>query len=1096
MTPFTAEIYTNQWVDITSDVREDAFNLSLGQTNETGQATAGTCGFRLKNTSGTYSPRNPGSPYYGLIGRNTPFRITQDWATDTFTRSVSNGWGSADTGQAWTIAGAGGTVQASDWQVAAGAGTMSVPVANATRVSRLAVELRNMQVTAQFSLPFTNISGNNIKLGVELRRTTNGYYLVRAILDSATDTITGLEVLHSSSGAAFGVSTSDPIAFTGFCTVKAEIDGYTIRGKVWSTGFPEPDWQLVAGSSLETAVGGTGVQAFVSTGNTNTKPVVVSVDNVTVTESLYHGEIPAWPPQRDTTGRDSTMTLEASGILRRLSQGSPPTLSALQRFILSNDPFSYWPMDDKAGATTARNAADHTKPLTVENVTPDWSSRAPAAWLETGVKHTRTITSALAAGTRFVGNISMPINVTGWAVDIVFTATAGSSSLADDFQIGTDFAGIANEWQLSVGGGEIAVGTPWSAGALTSLSGQFDDSMHHVRLWPRQAAGNVTWNVYLDGVSVLSGTELGRTMTPISREITLGAFTVLNGGTLTTSHMVVWLGDPPSISDTMDAVRGYDQEPAGERLQRLVEGEGIRFFPAGNMTDTQLMGPQPMSTLLGAVQECVDADCGVLFEPRADLGLGYRPVRATYNADPTVTLTWDQLRTVPTCTDDDLNTRNKVTVSHSDEGSFTAAQFGGPLNVAAPPEGVGEYGTEVTVNAASDHQLPDLAGWLLRLGTVDEPRYPAITVELAHSQWTAAQRAALSTLSSRDKIVITGSPLQPDDITLLWLGVRETLNATLHTLVIYAAPASPYEVWELEHATLGRLHTGGSVVASDATSTATTLKIANSDGVGWSTAEPYDILVSGEQVTATTVTDETFTFVAAGTAAHADNAPVTPGLPTGLSAGNLLLAAVANRNFNAGIGTPLGWTEIANMGNLRLFGKVASSSETAPTFVFLASSAGDTCSAQLAAFSGGVYDPASILYRWQWQINATLAQDIAYPGMDIAHSNRLVLYIGWKQDDWTSVATIAGATEIGEPASVLGNDHGLVWGYLIQTTPASIPAGTFTVTGGATAFSIGAIIVLRCDRQSFTVTRSVNGVVKAQVAGNPVSLPTRHAIRL
>ena len=65
------------WTDITSDVRrEQQIRITRGRSDWGQQVDAGRCSFVLGNTDGTYSPRNPESPYYGQIGRNTPCRVS------------------------------------------------------------------------------------------------------------------------------------------------------------------------------------------------------------------------------------------------------------------------------------------------------------------------------------------------------------------------------------------------------------------------------------------------------------------------------------------------------------------------------------------------------------------------------------------------------------------------------------------------------------------------------------------------------------------------------------------------------------------------------------------------------------------------------------------------------------------------------------------------------------------------------------------------------------------------------------------------------------------------------------------------------------
>jgi len=246
---------------------------------------------------------------------------------------------------------------------------------------------------------------------------------------------------------------------------------------------------------------------------------------------------------------------------------------------------------------------------------------------------------------------------------------------------------------------------------------------------------------------------------------------------------------------------------------------------------------------------------------------------------------------------------------------------------------------------------------------------------------------------------------------------------------------------------------------------------------------PIDLRAAGELVTATSASVVTPSFVAAGTADHADNAAVHPGMPVGVQAGDLLLVLAAVRSTTASPSTPAGYTLMGSLTNAKLFGRFHSGTESAPTVVFTGAAAGDTCSAQMAAFRGV---SASSLFS-DLIFNGS-AQDIIIPSVapwqiadnfQVQIQNAVIIHFAWKQDDWTSVAATSSFTQIGAPSSTLGNDQGIVWEYRLLTTPTSA-FGPLVVTGGAAAISRGGVLVLRSDLYTFTVARSVNGVVKSQ----------------
>lgn len=197
------------------------------------------------------------------------------------------------------------------------------------------------------------------------------------------------------------------------------------------------------------------------------------------------------------------------------------------------------------------------------------------------------------------------------------------------------------------------------------------------------------------------------------------------------------------------------------------------------------------------------------------------------------------------------------------------------------------------------------------------------------------------------------------------------------------------------------------------------------------------------------------TFVGVATAATGNNTSLVPALPAGMVAGDAMLCFASIRNSGTGTpSTPTGWTLLLDLGNARVFGKVHTGSESAPTVAFSGGVANADTLAQIAAWRGVSINPLAA----QVQLN-TSAQNIAYPAASVTAGARLVLYAGWKQDDYTSVTS--PGTEIAEASTTTGDDASQVWAYTIPTAPAvSVSAGSFAVTGGAAAISRGGVLIL------------------------------------
>src|SRR6187551_1604252 len=65
------------WTDISSYVRgADGINITRGQQDQQTNTSPQTANFTLNNRDGRFSNRNPLSPYYGLLPRNTQCRFS------------------------------------------------------------------------------------------------------------------------------------------------------------------------------------------------------------------------------------------------------------------------------------------------------------------------------------------------------------------------------------------------------------------------------------------------------------------------------------------------------------------------------------------------------------------------------------------------------------------------------------------------------------------------------------------------------------------------------------------------------------------------------------------------------------------------------------------------------------------------------------------------------------------------------------------------------------------------------------------------------------------------------------------------------------
>lgn len=613
----------------------------------------------------------------------------------------------------------------------------------------------------------------------------------------------------------------------------------------------------------------------------------------------FVGEIPAWPKRWDPTGDDRTVSVEAAGILRRLGTGARPLRSALFRAMIGLPRFAaWWPLEDGAGSRIAGTPYADQAPLratgeveftaqpaggtgggaqfgstgkllgAVEGCPADWlvcawfdvpadmpeGSTTPVLQWTTPGNAAATYWSVHAeqgAGARFVLEVANSDSVITRTLNVTIDARGRGPYRV--MVMASNFNGTHTDTGLSVGSG---------SGSTSPADETVSSTMS---VGPPAPIVQVGINR-----SVASGLEYSGTVSHVivSREL---------------SKWDIW--------DTYQAGSGYAGETAGDRVARLCVEEGIPLQLQGDTADTVPMGPQLPDTLLTLLAECAEADGGLLGEQRAEVGLRYRTRASQYNTSPDVTLTYGQTAPPLEQTDDDQHVRNDVTVSREGGSSARVVRTDGPLSVSAPPDGVGPYAEEVTLNLADDSTLADQAGWRVHLGTWDEPRYPSLTL------WLHKDPSLVSTVSSldaRSHIRITSTPawVSTEDVHLLVSGYTEALAPYAWTLQVNAVPQGPWRVGLLDTSSR-RLDTAGSRLAAAVTSTATTMSVATTSGPVWTTDPgefPLDVLIGGERVTVTGVSGgaspQTFTVVRSANGVvkpHTVNTPVNVAEPFILS---------------------------------------------------------------------------------------------------------------------------------------------------------------------------------------------------------------------
>lgn len=783
-------------------------------------------------------------------------------------------------------------------------------------------------------------------------------------------------------------------------------------------------------------------------------------------------------------GASSAMEIEAIGTWGVLEQNDDPLHSALRRSVLSSSPqpIFYVPLEDGIRATTAASGLAGGQPMT-GNIVFQATDGPP------GSDKVVSIRSGGEAWGQVIG-----CGTAWWTVEHVAlwadtdTPAANSMSLQIDATGGT-----ISSWRVSANDSpdvvQLSYLVPPSSvyTALSSTEPGFNGEWKHIIVELIQSGPDITVGLSVNGTLVLSSSVVGQTMGAITR-VGLGTFEDVPAGEIpAVGHITVWSGAAVTV-DTPTAAFGWDGELVHERIARLAAEEGITVAVVGE--SAQQMGPQRIGQITELFTDCQDVDQGLWSDDRTDIGLVYRTQSHLYTQAAQVAVTKDALTPDTTCRWDYQGIRNEWTVTRDGGSSATQSDEDHVARIHRRVKG------SAILRIFSDEFLDHHARWRVNLTTPPGPRYQSLGLNMRNIDAAALADAVLATevgdrLTASEQAFPSQHP--PGGANQLITGWEELVDADIWEFRPVTRPYRPYEL-------VGRWALLSHELHAAIDSSVTSIDVANTDisqpmlaTEAADVGSGYGITIGGEKLLLTAVAASTVTFGATGGAAHAVNASVTPTLPASTAAGHLLLILAAIRNSGAGVPqAPTGYTRLPvfpDTSNVQVFGKIAGAGESNPTVTFSGGVANADTSATIIRLTGKWHDVNNIVVDYASRLNPS-AQDILVPGLPLPVCDDCVVFgVAWKQDDWTSVAQLSGFNEINEPDTVTGDDQGIVWDYVIQTTATSIASQSFVVTGGVGAISRSAIFALRCDYQTATVTRGVDGSTAAShAAGDDVTM--------
>ncbi|MEV6471610.1 hypothetical protein [Streptomyces sp. NPDC051657] len=1091
------------WTNVTGDVREsEPIVIERGTKNEGAKPGPSKCTLKLNNRHGKFSPQNPLSSYYGLIGRNTPIRVSVK-GPESYLRLEGNTSSYARTPDTAALDITGDI----DLRVEATCDWWAVPVQ--TLLGKW-VSVGNQR---SYMLRIENGSAN-LSWGTDGTVWYFASQLLPALPRRAALRAT-LDVNNGSGGytARFywaptmsgpWVQIGDPLSSTPTMSIHAGTAPLEVA-PVAATGWT-PVGGRVHRAEVRSGINGTLVADF----DARTKPEgttgwtdsagrtwTVGPDaTVSDREYRFHGEISAWPARWDVSGADVWVPIEAAGIRRRLGQGQKALASTLRRRIPAFAPLAYWPCEDEDGATQAYSPIDGVGPLTVTG-------------FRFGQDSTLAGSSALPAvegGGRMVGVVPAPSSTTTqWSVHMVYAVD--SPPATDGVFLSWRSTGTVRRWRIVQRQSHADIQGYDAAGDLlvnqaVAIGDDVFTGWQRFYFWVSQSGGTVTWRLdwyNIGGPAGGVGSTYSGTVGRVTR-IETQFSTSITG--LKVGHIAVMPVAATAAYTSAD--HGFSGESAIARMRRLANEESaqinLTWVDGDTAADTERLGAQRPETLMNLVQEASDTDGGILYEPADRLGLVYRDRASLYHQLVRLALDYAAPGEVPPPlepTPDDQRLRNDVTVTRRGGSSGRAVAETGPLSIEPPPDGVGIYDEAVTLSLATDDQPARIAQWRCHLGTWDEARYPTVTVWLHAAPHLVDE---ILGMDIGDRLQISNPPpwLPPGEIDQHMLGYTERLGLYEWPITMNCAPAGPWQVGVVEDPVLGRADTDGTELAAAVTNTATTWPITVTAGPTWITTAthpsefPVDVTAGGEQVTVTALTgvaEDTFgRTVASGWGTADSGQPWT--LLGGMTSADYNVASNVGTHAMTSAGVfrhTLAAVPVPDQ-DIRFDWAISALPTGDSAYVYPVVRATDATHMYIARIQIAAGGVMTLTIRARNGAESQVGSSYA-TGLTCAPGTWYTVRLAVQGSTLSAKIWPRSTTEPGS-WQASGTDSGM-------TAAGSVGCRTFL---GASATNTLPVVVsfdnVHCGPQQMTVVRSVNGIVKAHAAGTALSLthPMRAAL--
>ena len=603
----------------------------------------------------------------------------------------------------------------------------------------------------------------------------------------------------------------------------------------------------------------------------------------TIFTGYADGFTPSWStvPLSGTSRGDAIVAVSASGVMRRLAQGQPPVISPIRRGLMSTPGVvAYWPCEDEQNARQLASALPGHPAM-------DYSGRLH----DGGNPNLPPAVPRLAEADGFWCSQPLPlVSDSEWYGTVPdYTSTniiqlrcliemPDAGSINGTVILGMITTGDPQFWELRyMTGGLINVrawrnfttlvlDTPPIALCLApgfhSPTVGIDGRRGQLGLTLTKVGANIDWVVdFIEqgaGIGYVYGPGMGGAVVPgASVGKAVKVQTCTDGG-----HFDVALGHVVVRKDLRDGaehvrhLNAWSGDEVGARIKRLADEQGIPWtmhdgdVPRASVSD--IMGPQPVGTVLELLGDCEVTDQGILWDGVTP-GITYTTKRYRESRAPALVLdaAAGDLGVPFVPVHDDAYRVNRAAVTRHEGSSATYTDETGPLGYKI----VGRYDNSVEVGVQSDAALIQYAAWAVHQGTVEGYRYPRLTLNLTArpdllDEWLAllpgdrvdvTHLHAVNAAAPEESVALAVEGYEQTITPYTWVA---TLNTSLYRrwAVAQVAANANGGTGDPRDEFAARVDTNGSTIAELTPVGATTLKVAVQAGPAWvtSAARPAD----------------------------------------------------------------------------------------------------------------------------------------------------------------------------------------------------------------------------------------------------------------